>query len=992
MADTRYHVRFIDSAASDDLGLMLEDHGTLGYSRRLYNPYAAKTASGDIKYSDMREWSVAAFDDWRGGRGQDIHEEEDEYFDSHNVETRIEGQVTLGPLVQVPAGTVPQHVPGSVTSYMVGYPRGVSIVGDPDDVAQHPVPMLQGFDRIGQRFKLLPAYGKTKIESVTVYMRKDAAMGTTSVTLRIYADDGELPTGEILASKSLSSAAISTTMAAVTFTLDTALTITPDTWYWATFVTTATAGAPYYFARQFTPLWSNYYVADGTPTAWSTALSNKRHTLFFQVNLQKRALAQKFTAPTGGMNCTRVALLMRKTGQINDITVALHSDNAGVPGTLLKSDTLTDSDILLGDSWVQATWTTQALASETAYWLVVTPNATPDPYFSSVQWGGDAAGGYASGAAWEKWGDGSWAAISGVDLYFQVQSNALDGDVLAFARYDDAWYCAAGDTVYKWNTSTLVWDASDAVSGKNVTALEAWGDWLWAGRGADNVLRRYDGEKWTAITGTYAKLLKGGGGYLHRTGGTPYEHLIYYTNDGDTWLPTPGAIEVGPGDYPITALAWYRDQLVASTAVRLWGIAADTAYPLVDWPTQEDSHNGMNMTVWGKDGALYIPLRFGLYRFNGEAMVAVGPEQGTGLPAGRVGKIAAMCGTGNWLYCAIDAGTSGTSSILAYNGMGGWHEMARANQVGERIRALGFETISSPNRLWLGMGDQPQYMKLPDYSDNPWQWTGYEYNSAGSLETSWVGNELLEVVKDLQEVVIHGEGITSAQPVDVFYEVDRSGLWVYLGTAVASPRQAFLFRPSAFAPLTLAANCTVNTIKLATGSVTTDLSVGDWVRINNEVSQVTSITDSNTFVLHSALSEAPAAGDIAYGSRPAGRLFRLKLVPRTTSNTSTPRVTAFFIRYQNNVLDRYLYEIQIRVQDMMKDVQGHTYPFDAASLRAKLDPWLRRPTPFTFEDPDGGQHLVKIISASEGGMSRTTHDGQHSAYKSTVFVTLVEVE
>jgi hypothetical protein len=703
------------------------------------------------------------------------------------------------------------------------------------------------------------------------------------------------------------------------------------------------------------------------------------------------SLAQSFTTPAAGLTCTKVQLyLMKKGSYAEEFTIRLCADNGGVPGTVLQSKTIAvNSDIDYVYGHVVVTWPGgEALAGSTVYHITAEPPAGGSK--TCWGWGGDSASGVGDGAGHYKLGAGAWTALGG-DLYFRVNTPAeLDGNPVGFARYKDHWYCGAGDTVYKWNDGTKVWDVSDAQTGDNITALETWGEYLWVARGEDDVIRVWNGTTWAEAAGSiYGELLAAGGGYLHRSGNNKNKDWskVYYTADGTTWS---SAIGVGTEDYAITGMAWYRDMLVVATTAGLWGISAELAYPLLDWSSQEDDTNGEGLVAWGRTGCLYIPLRYGLYRWNGDTMVTVGPEQGTGLPAARAGKIAHIVGTGNWLFVAVDAGASGKSSILAYNGMGGWHELQRAEQTGQRIQAIGFETIHSPNRMWLGMDKQTRYLMLPDYSDKPYQWSGYEFNARGELESSWMGGELLEVVKDLHEVVIRSEGMKAAGGVTVFYEVDRSGRWTLLGDVTEGPREVLEFTASSFATKTVGSGSTKSKIELGVGD-TSDVEEGDWCRINGEVRQVASITDSDTFMLETALEEAPSSGDIVYPSRPAGREFRLKLVLETGSKASTPRVKAVFVRYQNNVLDRFVYALSVRVEDGMTDLAGNPYPHTAADLRVLLDEWATRQTPFTLYDQDGVAHTVKVTSVGEGGMTRRAAAGQAGRYGSVYSMNVVEV-
>jgi len=984
MADARYGGKFRDPATGEELGLLLAP-GAAGYTRHLSNPYAAKGAQGDHKYGDLTEWSTIAFDNWQGGRGQDKAEEKTQFCDSYHVETRIKNQITLGPLPQFAVDTNPEYTPGSVADYAACHTSTITAAYDTRWVY-----WIDDVDRGAQSF--LTPIGANGLSMTSVEI-KVVQFEVVDIQIDLYADSGGEPTGSSLGQATIAGADAS---GRCTATFASAIAVTGNTRYHIVISTPAATGTSYFIGGSPRNTYDDGYVlSDPTGTGvWSVAhnASNPDPDLWCHIAYEKETLAQSFTTQAAGLSCTKAKLFLRKIGNPGTFTVSLCSDNAGSPGTVLKADTFTGADLAEAGDWYELSWAAEALAGSTLYWLTVAPPAAVDDRNSVVYWGGDSGAGYGSGSGKHRVAAGSWLALS-ADLYFQVQTNELDGAPIALARYNGKRYLAAGDTVYEYNTSTSVWDTSDQVSTKTLTALATWGGYLWAARGAGHVLRRYNGTAWADVSGKYATLLRAGGGELDITGGAAgQEHTIDITGDGSTWLSS--VIEVGAGDYEITGMAWYQQMLVVSTATRLWGVAADTTetvYVLLDWSTEEDVDNGRGMAVWGRDGALYIPLRHGLYRWNGDTMRAVGPEQGTGLPAARAGRVRALLGIGNWLCAAIDAGTSGTSSILAYGGMGDWHELARADQAGDRIRALFYETIGTLPRLWYGLGNTMRSLILPDYTDNPYQYTGYEFNGSGELITSWMGAELSQVVKDLHQVVIQGEGFSSSQAVDVWYEVERSGQWTWLGTVDNGPQQTLKFRGADFAAKTLDAGSTRSIIELASGSTTTDMEVGNWVRINGEVSQVASIPDSDTFALESALSALPMLGDRVYASQPAGREFRLKVVLRTTSKSATPKITAIVVRYQNNVLDRWVFSLQVRVEDNLEDRGGAAYPQTAAGLRAALDGWAQRVTPFVWVDPDGNEWTVKVASAAEGGFAAQTRGVEEGHYRSLYSINLVEV-
>ncbi len=967
MSDARYHVEFADEAG-ERLGLMLVERPQLGYSRRLINPYAAKGSSGATKDSDLTEWSVVSQRDWRGGRGQEEMETSEAFLDGWNVETRIKNQLTLGPLPQVPTGTLPSYEPGSVVDYGAGFTG--PILWHANEMSGW---FFQADVHAGDDYNLKFRVGTEAhlfdypVRSVKIYVKREAATsGYIRVALHEY-DDGAV--GAELVHKDLSQADVGTSYGWVEFEF-----AAPE----------VVSEGLYYIVVSSDTVEANPY------TVHAGASPGTRTYKTYEVHYTVVARAQSFAAPAGGMTCSLVQLYLRKKGTPGTFTVKLCSDNAGDPGTTLKSETVDmDAAASEGYRWVSVDWASgQALTGGSTYWIVVEPPATVDARFSYVSWGGDAAAGYGSGACKRQVGSGSWAAQA-EDLYFRVNRDELDDAPVAFARYNSKWYCGAGDTVYEWDAGSSTWTTSEEVNGQDVTSLAVWGGYLWAARGAGDDVRRYNGSAWADAPGPVtATLLQAGGGYLHRSGTGSDDHKVYYTANGTDWAELGAA---GVGDYPATGMAWFRDSLVVATAMRLYSMAVEGyAYPLLDWSSQENENNGIGMLAWSKTGSLYIPLQFGLYRWNGDTMMAVGPEQGMGLPAERAGRIAALCATGNWLFAAVDAGASGYSSVLAYGGRGGWHEVQRCEQEGQSIAVLGFETLSSPTRLWYGMDKETRYLMMPDYTDNPWQWTGCEFNPAGEIELSWIGGDLLEIVKDLHAVVVRGEGISSTQPVEVYYEVDRSGRWELLGRVTEGPRQELEFGTSDLVVKTVGSGSTTTTIELAAGSTTDDVAVGDWVRINGEIRQVASVTDSDTFVLQSALGTAPASGDVVYGSRPAGREFRLKLVVATEDHTATPKVKAVFVRFQNNLLDRFVYTLEVKVAGVMADLAGNPYPHTAADLRVLLTDWSRRVTPFVLLDPDGVEHTVKIVSAGEGGYL-PVEGALPNRYGSVYSMNLVEV-
>jgi len=860
----KYHVVFEDPSSGETLGLLLSDAGGgIGRIKTLANPYAAKVGSGPRTLQDLTDLSAYAQAEWRGGRGQDRWEDEERFYDAMGLETRIKGQITLGPqVVTTGVGLVPEYMP----------------------------------------------------------------------TLTWGQDIGRL-------------------------------------------------------------------------------------------SQAKQERSQGFLTPAGGLSCTHVVLLLSRSGPLwGNVTVGLYADSGGLPaGSALRTCTLTNAEIPLSPGEVKCVWASAyTLVAGTTYHIAVSYSyrLNEEAY---VRWHSDSTHAYADGAAGyrpRRWtvgaslvagadliDQGAWTADTTVDYWFKVNYGKTMAGAITVnpVRFNGKWYCAAYDTVYCWNTATSVWDVSETVAAQTVTALLTWGTYLWAARGANTMRRMTTASSWGNSPGSVqAQLLAEYQGYLYRTLPSA-PSTMYYTSDGTAWS---AAIAVGPGDWAVTGMAGFRDELALANAVGLWLQSVDWAYQVLSWLSQERATNGAGMVSWPKTNELLVAVGHGLYRWTGSTMVACGPDTGSGLPADRAGVVAALCPTTNWLYAAIDAGASGYSSVMAYTG-GGWHEIYTSYVSGDRIRALGYETLSSPPRLWWGEGSVMKYAELPDYGDNPYSWTGLTFRSGGTIWLSSWGSELAQVVKDWRAVTVHVENCAATRTVQVFYDVDRADLWRPLGTIADTKRVHTLpFPATVFASKVVGTGSTTTTIEIDTalGPTTSDMNAGDWVRvhyeprlvagdwvhINDDIRQVSSVTDSNTFVLALALSAAPVAGDGVHASSPAGHEIRLALVLSTLDDAETPKVMGVVLYCDANVTDRWEWTLAVRCEDKMTCLDGSSYvPANAAVLEAAINEWITRKTPFTLHDIRGMQYTVKVSNAVESQAVRRNESP--AGYDSVIRLGLVEV-
>jgi hypothetical protein len=709
--------------------------------------------------------------------------------------------------------------------------------------------------------------------------------------------------------------------------------------------------------------------------------------------------AQQFTVGASPVAMTFVRLRLKRTNWQGSptLTLRLYSNSAGLPNTSLASASLTSAmfdtaGAVTSDAWVQVT-IAFSLVAATSYHLALEPDAPTVADAVTVEWYGDTLNGYASNqpstsTASDGFAFGAWSAAT-ADLYFMINN----GSPLAAAvtvqpqRFGASWYVASGAQVFRWNTGTSVWDSVYNSGGASITALCEFNGRIYAALGdATDMVDSATGNSgaWTATAGSRRyTYLRAFGGFLYAAKAAGGVGALAYTN-GTQWTTTD---QLADASVVVTGLATMQNELIILSTARMYSLSSQFVYQIYNYDNEQAADNGRNAAQWVADGRLYVPIRNGLNAFDGMRMEPVGPETTEGLPSGEQGRISAMAGTKNYLFAAIDAGASGRSTIFAFNGRG-WHCLAEATATGRRIRAIGIEATTAANgfaRLWWWEDATPFYMEFPDLSDNPFNISGARYAASGELTSSRFGGELAQIVKDIQSVVVRTEGCSANQRVEVWVEVDGTGIWTQLGTVTESPYQEIVTNPGTMATKAVAAGSTRTVINIAGPGTTSDCTPGAFVRINNEVVQIATVPSVSQFTLATPLTDAPVAGDSVYASRPAGREIRYRLVMRTNSPTLTPRVFRVSIRWQEQILGFFRFSMGIEINDELRLRTGQqSYGVSANELRRILYRWGERSTPFTMVAPDGSNWRVKVTSFSESGWTRKETAGKPMRLSSVV--------
>jgi len=533
--------------------------------------------------------------------------------------------------------------------------------------------------------------------------------------------------------------------------------------------------------------------------------------------------------------------------------------------------------------------------------------------------------------------------------------------------------------------------------GGDVTALVEHGGKLYVARGDSTemlVMQIVAGTpNWAVVAGRKYTYLLSYNKYLYglqaKAGGAS---LAYFGGSPETWSSN---IPFGTSAIEMTGMVGYKEGLLLFSTTGMYELASEYVYQVNDFSQQRSVLNGKNALVWGADGLLYFPIRNSLNSYDGATLTPVGLDQDEGLPAGEQGPVSMMSWTPSWLFAAVDAGT-GTSSIYAKVRDGGWHRVARAAVAGKRITVIAIESVTDPNglpRMWFNQGGEMWYIPMPDLTDNPFTYQGSQYESTAYIISSWFGGELSRVAKDYQEVSLRTSGCSPNQAIDVYIEVDRTGNRWFAGTVTRGPEQVLELRAPVMATKVCASGCTDQIIVIDDDSGLSDMPVGSFIRIKDDVGQVVAKTDNTLTLALPLRNGAPGKGTAIYSSRPVGREIRIILVLRSDDPTKTPRLLSASFQYQELLIDRFRFTMNVRIEDGMsgRGSPAPNYPYDAATTAQKLYQWVRRPTPFVIVDPRGNNWRVKVLNAGETNFTRETGAEKPGRVKSTMQISAVEV-
>ena len=186
-----------------------------------------------------------------------------------------------------------------------------------------------------------------------------------------------------------------------------------------------------------------------------------------------------------------------------------------------------------------------------------------------------------------------------------------------------------------------------------------------------------------------------------------------------------------------------------------------------------------------------------IQRYYNLQLDSVGPDRDAGLPEERRGQIADLLPYPGRYFCAIDAGKEGYSSVLLNNNSG-WHEIYRAPNPGEQIRALGYLPISGkrPDRLWISVGDDIVWLVMPSNTLKAYYDDQAEYTHESVLVSSWMSIGMVDVIKQWGSMNVMAENLIEDEVyIEADYQIDQDPTWYPMSEFYhESPTQEIKFK------------------------------------------------------------------------------------------------------------------------------------------------------------------------------------------------------
>ena len=496
--------------------------------------------------------------------------------------------------------------------------------------------------------------------------------------------------------------------------------------------------------------------------------------------------SNQFTA-SASYDAEYIYTWIRRVGNPGTLTIALYSDNSGVPNAALQTKTCTTDDITdVISVWLESDISTESLTGSTVYHVVAYGDSSDN---ADNHW--EIGVNKTTNLAKSSTNGSTWNSFPGFSLYYRVTDAGTSMKYWMFMlnQFDMHFISqpSTGDSeIFEWDETNDEIDAiaegGDALSGI-VQDIAISNDLVHCARGtggSDETIWTYDhntsaGQDDATGTNKADTLLamnhKEDGPQIWR--GENDNHVINRSavKDFNTDLTFGDDIEL-PRKYDIVGMCEYNGSPYIRTRDNIYFVVNDKLEKL---PTGIDRviETADWVPMMSKDLFLYFAWSHSVERYYQGTMDDIGPWKDEGLPEIRRGPVVAMESGIGGFFEVVDAGANGYSSVL-FNNTKGDHEIFRSPVMGHRIYNVFWQSVADARpRLWVSCGPDLYYMEYPLNAINPLQDSGVNYHHEWVVTSSTIDMEAASIPKAFRELVGWCENLISGVEVMVDYQVDE---------------------------------------------------------------------------------------------------------------------------------------------------------------------------------------------------------------------------
>ncbi|MBW8012500.1 MAG: hypothetical protein FVQ83_14890 [Chloroflexi bacterium] len=251
-------------------------------------------------------------------------------------------------------------------------------------------------------------------------------------------------------------------------------------------------------------------------------------------------------------------------------------------------------------------------------------------------------------------------------------------------------------------------------------------------------------------------------------------------------------IEVGDSSFLITNMLSFDGQLLIFKVDGEYALSNHRVTKMnIGLDLIKSENNGQAVLVHNTE-LVFSWGGFALQRQAGRDLASIGPDNGTGLPSGRGGKIAALASHPAGLFACVDGGGSNTSSLLFYNNSRfGWHEIFRAWGSGKRVQNIFWQDNPGTRpRLWISVNGDIVYQEWPKKTLNPLEDSGINFQHEAVLVCADIDMGAARLPKFIKEVTLISQKLTTGIEVALEYQLDED-----IGTAAWTQAETFYSSP-----------------------------------------------------------------------------------------------------------------------------------------------------------------------------------------------------